>query len=127
MDDKLNQLMRKELKTSLPPIMTNTPMIHVGVPVPQIQSQPNLVIHPTTVNQHLGWQQLITPLIARNPKVVPYAMWYNILTFIPMDPNMYFMYYFRIKRFDPLIYRRKERYVADITKAKLVPPIEQLE
>jgi hypothetical protein len=91
--------MRKEFKTSLPPITTNTPMVHVSVPVPQIQSQPNLVIHPTTVSQHLGWQQLITPSIARKPKVVPYEMWYNTLPFIPMDPNMYFMYYLESKDF----------------------------
>jgi hypothetical protein len=47
--------MKEELKTSLPATMTNTPAIRVGVPMPQIRSQPSLVIHPTLVNQHLGW------------------------------------------------------------------------
>jgi hypothetical protein len=32
-------------------------MTQVGVPVPQIQSQPGLTIHATLVSQHLGWQQ----------------------------------------------------------------------
>jgi hypothetical protein len=37
------------------------------------------------------------------------------------------MYYSRIKGHDPLIYGRKERYVASITQSKSVSPIEQLE
>jgi hypothetical protein len=73
----------------------------------QIQPQLGLVTNPTLVNQHLGWRQLVTPLIARHPKVVPYPpylMWYNIVPpFVPMDLNMYFMDYFKINRFDPLI------------------------
>jgi hypothetical protein len=55
-------------------------------------------------------------------------MWYNTIPpFIPMDPNMYLMYYFRIKGPDPLISRRKEKYVSNITEAKPVPHVEQLE
>jgi hypothetical protein len=53
-DDKLNHLL-KELRTLLPHAASNTRMIHVGVPMPQIWSQPVLVIHPTLVNQHLSW------------------------------------------------------------------------
>jgi hypothetical protein len=56
--------MRKELKSSLPSTTTSMPTIQVGVPLPQIQSQLGLVTHPTLDNQHLGWQQLVTPLIA---------------------------------------------------------------
>jgi hypothetical protein len=67
------------------------------------------------------------PLIARQRKIVPYPMWYNIVPpFIPMDPNMYSMYYSKIKGLDPLIFKIKEIYAVGITKAKLVPPIEQL-
>ncbi len=62
--------------------------IQVGVPMPQIQSPPSLVIHPTLVSQLLGWQQPVTPPIARQPRVVLYPMWYNIIPpFIPMGPN----------------------------------------
>ncbi len=114
--------MKEELKTSLPATMTNTPAIRVGVPMPQIRSQPSLVIHPTLVNQHLGWQQPITPLIARQPKVIlyppAYPMWYNIVPpFVPMDPNMYSVYYSKIKGPNPLIFGRKERY-ATCTKVQ---------
>jgi hypothetical protein len=34
--DKSNRLMGEELITFLPPIVMNTPMTHVGVPMPQI-------------------------------------------------------------------------------------------
>jgi hypothetical protein len=44
-----------------------------------------------------------------------------------MDPNMYFMYYSKIKGPNPLIFGRKERYVANTTQLELVPPIELLE
>jgi hypothetical protein len=44
-----------------------------------------------------------------------------------MDPNMYSMYYSRIKGPNVLIFGRKEKYVADTTQLQLVPPIEQLE
>jgi hypothetical protein len=37
------------------------------------------------------------------------------------------MYYFGIKRFNPLIFGRRERYEDDITQVKPKPPIEQLE
>jgi hypothetical protein len=47
MDDKLNQLLKKELITSLQLAMTNTLVIQVGVHVPQIQSLSSLVTHPT--------------------------------------------------------------------------------
>ncbi len=54
-------------------------------------------------------------------------MWYDtIIPFIPMDPNMYSMYYSRIKGLDPLISGRRERYVINITQVKLVPHVEQL-
>jgi hypothetical protein len=71
-----------------------------------------LIIHPTSINQHLGWQQFVTPLIARQPIVIshpPYLMWYNIvLDFVTMDLNMYFMYCFGIKRVDPLILEERK-------------------
>jgi hypothetical protein len=55
-------------------------------------------------------------------------MWYNTVPpFIPMDPNMYPMYYSRIKGPDPSIFKRKEKYVSNTTQAELVPPIEHLE
>jgi hypothetical protein len=90
--------MRKEFKTFLQPAILNTLVTHVGIPMQQIQPQLGLVTNPTLVSQHLGWRQLVTPLIARQPKVVaypPYLMWYNIVPpFVPMDPNMYSMDYF---------------------------------
>jgi hypothetical protein len=85
--------------------------------MPQIQSQLGLVIHPTPINQHLSWQQFVTPLIVRQHVVIShpsYIMWYTIVPpFVPMDPNMYFMYYSGIKGFDPLLFGRKEKYVAN--------------
>jgi hypothetical protein len=54
-------------------------------------------------------------------------MWYNtILSFVPMDPNMYSMYDLGIKELDLLIFGRKNGYVVDVTQPELVPPIEQL-
>jgi hypothetical protein len=51
-------------------------------------------------------------------------MWYNIVpSFVPMDPNMYPMYYFGIKGLDPLISVIKEWYVASITQSELVPHV----
>jgi hypothetical protein len=91
---------------------------HVGVHVQQIQPQLSLVTNPTLVNQHLGRQQLITPLIVRHPKIVPYPpylMWYNTIPpFVPMAPNMYYMYYFRIKKTLSIDFRKKERYIINI-------------
>jgi len=117
--------MKEKLKTSLPLAAMNTPTIQVGVPMPQIRSQLGLVIYPTLVNQNLNREQLVTPLIARQPNVVPYPMWYNRLPpFVPMDPNMYFMYYYGIKGPNPLISGRKEKYVANTTRTKLMPLIE---
>ncbi len=55
MDDKLEQLMKKKLKTFLPPTTMNITIIHAGVPISQIRSQSGLVIHPTLVNLNLGW------------------------------------------------------------------------
>jgi hypothetical protein len=53
-------------------------------------------------------------------------MWYNTLpSFIPMDLNMFFLYYSRIKGLDPLIFGRKERHVVGIIQSKLVPLVEQ--
>jgi hypothetical protein len=63
-----------------------------------------LVIHPTPINQNQGWQQLVTPLIAKQLRVIPYPMWYSVVPpFIPVDLNMYSMYYYGIKRPGPLI------------------------
>jgi len=54
-------------------------------------------------------------------------MWYNTIPpFIPMDPNMYSMYYSGIKGLDPLIFKKREKYVVGITQTKPMPPIEQL-
>jgi hypothetical protein len=70
-----------------------------------------LVTNPILVNQHVGWSQLVTPLIAWQPKTIPYPMWYNTLpSFVPMDFNMYSMYYLGIKGHDPLISRRRKGY-----------------
>jgi hypothetical protein len=55
-------------------------------------------------------------------------MWYNTIPpFMPMDPNMYSMYYYGIKGPDLLISKIKEKYLSNITQAELVPPVEQLE
>ncbi len=60
-------------------------------------------------------RKLAMPLIARQPKTITYPMWYNTIPFfIPMDPNMYFMYYSRIKRLDPLIYGKNKGYVVGV-------------
>ncbi len=54
-------------------------------------------------------------------------MWYNTKPyFIPMDPNMYSMYYSRIKGLDPLIFGKNKVYAVNVTQLKRVPPIEQL-
>ncbi len=53
-------------------------------------------------------------------------MWYIIPSFVPMDPNMYSMYYLGIKELDPLIFRRNKGYVVSVTQPKQMPPIEQL-
>jgi hypothetical protein len=86
-----------------------------------------LVFHPTLINQHLGWQQLITPLIVRQPRVVsypPYPMWYyTIPSFVPMDPNMYSMNYCRIKGPNSLIFGRKERHATGTTQIELMPHV----
>ncbi len=123
--------MRKELKSSLPSTTTSMPTIQVGVPLPQIQSQLGLVTHPTLDNQHLSWQQLVTPLIAWRPRVVSYPlypMWYNTVPpFVPVDLNLYSMYYFGIKGLDPLISRRKDINASGIIQTKPMPYVEQLE
>jgi hypothetical protein len=52
-------------------------------------------------------------------------MWYDMVpSFISMDPNMYSMYYLRIKGFDPLIYREKKGYAIDVTQPDLMPHVE---
>ncbi len=38
-------------------------MTHVGVPIQQTQTQPSLVTNLIPISQHLGWPQLVTPLI----------------------------------------------------------------
>jgi hypothetical protein len=41
-------------------------------------------------------------------------MWYNTIPFfVPMDLDMYFAYYSKIKGPDPLIFGRKERYATN--------------
>jgi hypothetical protein len=52
-------------------------------------------------------------------------MWYTTIpSFVPMDPNMHFMYYSGIKGPYPLISRRNKGYATNVTQPKLVPPIE---
>ncbi len=107
-------------------MVPNTPTTHVGVLVQQIRPQPNLVTSPISIRQHLGWLQLVTPLIARQPRIVPCPMWYNIIpSFVPMDLNMYSMYYSRIKELDPLIFGRKKGSVVSVIQPKLVPLVKQ--
>jgi hypothetical protein len=55
-------------------------------------------------------------------------MWYNTTpSFVPIDPNMYFLYYYGIKGLDPLIFGIKERHIVGTIQLKLVPLVEQLE
>jgi len=55
-------------------------------------------------------------------------MWYIIIPlFIAIDPNMYSMYYYGIKRPHPLDYGRNERYPSDTTHVELVQTVEELE
>ncbi len=85
-------------------------MTHVGVHVQQAPIQLSLVNNLILVNQHVGWPQPITPLVAWQPTTIPYPMCYNIVPFfLPMDFNVYSMYYSRIKGPDPLISGRKKR------------------
>jgi len=52
-------------------------------------------------------------------------MWYiTIPPLIPIDLNMYSIYYFRMKGFDPLIFGKKEKYASNTTQAQSVPPME---
>jgi hypothetical protein len=42
-------------------------------------------------------------------------MWFNTVpSFVPMDLNMYTMYYLGIKGPDPMIFRRKEGYATNV-------------
>jgi hypothetical protein len=97
----------------------------------QTQPQPCLVTNPTLISQHFSWKQPIIPLVAKQPRIIPYPpylMWYNkVPSFVAIDFNMYSMYYSRIKRPNPLIYGKKERYVASITQSKSMSCVEQLE
>jgi hypothetical protein len=110
--------MKKKLIIALQPIVPSTPAIHIGVLMQQLRPQLSLVNNSISVNQHPSWQQLVTPLIARQPRVVPYPpypMWYNILpSFVPMDLYMYPTYYFEIKGPNPLIVGKKKGYVIPI-------------
>jgi hypothetical protein len=55
-------------------------------------------------------------------------MWYNTIPpFVPMDPNMYFVYYSRINGHDPLIFGRNESYAIVITQTQLMALVEPLE
>jgi hypothetical protein len=108
-------------------MVPNTPTTHVDVPIQQTQIQPSLIANPIPVNQHVGWSQLVTPLIARQPRTVPHPMWYNIVpSFVPMDPNLYPMYYLVIKRPDPLISRRKKGFAVYVAQPQQAPLVEQL-
>ncbi len=79
-------------------MVPSTPITRVGVPIQHTYIQRSLVTNLILVSQHLGWPQLITPLITGQPINVPYLMWYNTVpSFVPMDPNMYTMYYSIIK------------------------------
>jgi len=101
-------------------------MTHVGVHVQQTQIQPSLVTNLISISQYLSWLQLITPLIAKQPKIVLYLMWYNIVPyFVPMDPKMFSMYYSRIKGPNPLTYGKNKRDVIGVTQPKPMPPIKQ--
>jgi hypothetical protein len=54
-------------------------------------------------------------------------MWYNAIPyFVPMNPNMYYMYYSKIKRPNPLISRIKEGYAVGVTRPEPMPTIERL-
>jgi hypothetical protein len=45
-------------------------------------------------------------------------MWYNTIPFfVPMDPNMYYIYYLGIKGLDPLIFGRKKAYVVSVMQS----------
>jgi hypothetical protein len=55
-------------------MVPNTPVTHVGVPIHQTQIQLSLVTNPIPVNQHVGWSQPVTPLIARQPRTISYPM-----------------------------------------------------
>ncbi len=53
-------------------------------------------------------------------------MWYNIIpSFVPMDLNIYSMYYSKIKGLDPLIFGRKKGFVTNVTQPKLVIIVKQ--
>jgi hypothetical protein len=107
-DDKLKILM-KELKPFLQLVVQSTLTTHVGVSIQQTHIQLSLVTNPILVSQHLSWLQLVTLVIARQPRTILYPTWYNTIpSFVPMDPNMYSMYYSRIKGLDSLIYGRKK-------------------
>jgi hypothetical protein len=47
--------------------------------------------------------------------------------FVPMDLNMYFVYYFGINGPDPLIFGRNENYAIGITQTQPMPLVEPLE
>jgi hypothetical protein len=86
-----------------------------------------LVTNPIPISQHLSWSQPITPLIAGQPKIVPYPMWYNIVpSFVPMDFNVYSMYYLGIKGLNPLIFGKNKGVVASVTQLEPMPFVEQL-
>ncbi len=105
-------------------MVPNTLMTHVGVHEQQIW--PSLVTNPISISQHLGRLQLVTPLIARQPRIVLCPMWYNIIpSFVPMDLNIYSMYYSKIKGLDPLIFGRKKGFVTNVTQPKLVLLVKQ--
>ncbi len=84
-----------------------------------------MVNNPILINQHVGWPQPITPLVAWQPRTIPYPMWYNIVpSFLLMDFNMYSMYYSIIKGPNPLIFGKRKEYVVNVTQLEQVPHVE---
>ncbi len=55
--------------------------------------------------------------IVKQPRTIPYPMWYNTIPyFVPMDLNIYLMYYLGIEGLDPLISRRRKENVVGVAQ-----------
>ncbi len=86
-----------------------------------------MVTNPISISQHLSWPQPVTPLITRQPKIVPYSMWYNTVpSFVSMDLNAYSMYYLGIKGHNPLIFGKKKGDASNVIQPEVVVLVEQL-
>jgi len=97
-------------------MVPSTLATHVGVFIQQTQIQSSLVTNPIPISQHLGWSQLVTLVIVGQLKTLSYPMWYNTLpSFVPMDPNMYSMYYLGIEGFNPLIFGKLKKNATNVT------------